>query len=318
MTGSSDMATVHDFTRRAARPTPGEALAEDVRWFTGSLIAGLFGRLAFDQVAYREIAASVDRTGRFARNFTDRGVRSFAHVELMTFGDRADIQEEIESLKQKHRAVRGTGKDGFADTRYSALSPDTWKWVAVSGINAIYQAYVHTAGRTLDPDEHEIVYQTIRVAIEPLELPGQATKLPATLIEMNEYYDGVARTKLADNEFLRFADRHFGELPLPALIVPAALRPLLQPIWQLVLPFATRPPLICAAGAAHPRMRELLGPPQRPWHRYEFALYTGLAGLAWRHLPRRLTLSPMAYNRFRYEKLRDLYRSIQLESFAAS
>lgn len=236
----------------------------------------------------------------------------------MTFGDSADVQAEIELLKQLHRDVRGTGAKDFADTRYSALNPDAWKWVAVSGLDVIYQAYVHTAGRRLDPAEREVVYQTIRASVEPLELPGSGTRLPATLAEMTEYYDDVARNKLADNEFLQFARRSLSTLPLPTLLLPAIVRVLAEPLWRATLPVATRPVLICSAGAAHPKMRELLGPDRKTRHRLEFALYTTVATLAWQHLPRRLTLTPLAHNRFRYEKIRARYKSLQLDSFAAS
>jgi hypothetical protein len=37
---------------------------------------------------------------------------------------------------------------------------------------------------------------------------------------------------------------------------------------------------------------------------------------AWRRLPRRLMLEPLAYNRYEYERLRDSYQSLLLESFA--
>ncbi|MFI7668185.1 hypothetical protein [Nocardia sp. NPDC049526] len=65
-------------------------------------------------------------------------------------------------------------------------------------------------------------------------------------------------------------------------------------------------------------MRELLGPDWKTRHRFEFALYTTVATLAWQHLPRRLTLTSLAHNRFRYEKIRARYKSLQLDSFAAS
>lgn len=295
-----------------------QALVEDVRWFIGSVVAGLFGRLAYDQVAYREIAAAVDRGGHFAENFTDRAVRSLAHVDLMTFGDTADAQAEVDHLKQLHTAVRGTGTGSFADTRYSALNPEAWRWVAVSGLNVIYQAYVHTAGRHLDDREKELVYQTLRAGVEPLELPSKGTKLPATLAEMNEYYDSIARNKLDDNDFLQFARRSLSTLPLPTLLFPPMFRRLAEPLWRAALPIATRPVVICSAGAAHPKMRELLGPNWTPLHSLEFALYTTVAAVAWRRLPRRLTLTPLAHNRFRYEKIRARYKRLQLESFAAS
>ncbi|UGT43598.1 DUF2236 domain-containing protein [Nocardia yamanashiensis] len=294
------------------------SLADDVRWFTGSPLAAVFGRLALDQVAYREIAAAVDRTGRFADNFTDRGLRSAAFTVLMSFTDPVDAQAFREELKRLHRDVRGTGVGEFAGTRYSALTPELWTWVAVSGLNAVHQAYIHLCGRTLTPADEELVYQTLRAELGYLELPGARGKLPETLADMRAYYDRVATTQLADNEFLQFARHSFESLPLPTLFVPPAARPALTPLWRLATAVAARPVTICSSGAAHPRMRQLLGVHWNPLHQLEFTLYTTTLSAAWRYLPRRLTLEPLAYNRYRYERLRDLYRNLLLTSFATA
>lgn len=73
--------TAIETTTAAPKPwepgQPHHELAADVRWWMGMPLAfGLFGRLALDQVAYRKVAAAVDASGRFASNFTDRGLNS--------------------------------------------------------------------------------------------------------------------------------------------------------------------------------------------------------------------------------------------------
>lgn len=294
------------------------ALAEDVRWFLGSPLAGVFGGLALDQVAYPAIAAAVDRTGRFADNFTDRGIRSFAFGALMSFGDPSDKAAFREELKSLHTQVKGSGRGEFADVRYSALSPELWIWVAVSSLHAVYLSYVYLCGRRLDDEEKEVVYRTVRASLAHLELPSRRGKLPATLAEMFDYYDTVAATELADNEFLRFARRNFIAPPPPALLIPHGLPPALTPLWRLLTTLATRPTIVCSDAVAHPRMRELLGVRQGPRERLEFAVYLALLRLAWRRLPRLLTLEPLAYNRYRYERIRRRYRAVLLDSFAAS
>ena len=45
------------------------------RKHSGSVLGGFFGAAAFDEVALVPVAAAVDKTGRFAANFADRGVR---------------------------------------------------------------------------------------------------------------------------------------------------------------------------------------------------------------------------------------------------
>ena len=110
-----------------------EVLAE-FRKHTGSALGGFFGAAAFDEVALVPVAAAVDKTGRFAANFADRGVRSGFSSFLAIWGDPADRAAEGERLKQMHREVRGRGKGTFADVRYSALDPKLWNWIAVSVI----------------------------------------------------------------------------------------------------------------------------------------------------------------------------------------
>src|SRR3546814_15556096 len=69
---------------------PQHELAADVRWWMGMPVAfGLYGRPALDQVAYREVAAAVDAPGRFAENFTNRGIRIYLGGPRLPFGDAA-------------------------------------------------------------------------------------------------------------------------------------------------------------------------------------------------------------------------------------
>ncbi|MQY28409.1 oxygenase MpaB family protein [Nocardia aurantia] len=313
MTTTESSAPAEDLAPDPAESPELRKLAADVRWFTGSPLAGAFGGLALDQVAYREIAAAVDRTGRFAENFTDRGVRSFAFGALMAFGDSADRQAFRAELKKLHADVKGSGRGEFADTRYSALSPDLWMWVAVSSIRVVYIAYLNVCGRPLGDEEKEVVYRTLRTELGHLELPSRRGKLPATVAEMEAYYDRIAGTELADNEFLRFARRNFLAPPPSALLIPPAL----HPIWRPLAKYLARPTIVLSDGTAHPRMRELLGVRRTTAERLEFVVYLTLLQLAWTRLPRKLTLEPLAYNRYRYERLRRRYRSVLLDSFAA-
>ncbi|TXH17041.1 MAG: DUF2236 domain-containing protein [Mycobacterium sp.] len=292
-------------------------LAADVRWWLGSpLSLGLFGRLALDQVAYRPIAAAVDWSGRFQQNFTDRGIRSLAYGMLMLFGDEADRRSDTEELKRLHGGVRGTGNGEFADTRFSALDPELWNWIAVSSLNRFYRGYVAVRGAELDAEQREVVYQTVRWMTSYLELPSARAKLPETLADMEAYYDRVAEKHLADNAFLQYADDSFDSLPMPAL-VPKQMQVLLSPLWSALTPIALRIPKVLGQRHAHPKMRELLDIRSTPVTRLEYALYLKASQLAWRYLPRAVVLDPLAYNRYRYERLRSAYHGVQLDSFAA-
>lgn len=294
---------------------PHHELATDVRWWLGTPVGvGLFGRLALDQVAYREIAAAVDASGRFAANFTNRGIRSYLWGPVMLFGDEADRRATADRLKSLHGQVRGRGKGDFAGERYSALMPALWKWVGTSSLMVAYSGYVATYP-SLTREQREVVYRTLRF-MNDLDLASEAANVPATLAEAEAYYDEVATTRLEDNEFLRWADRSFDRLPVPTLIGPRWLHLLVTPAWRLVVPVLSRPARVCAEGAAHPRMRELLGVRWSRARQRELRLYTAVLRVARRRLPRWALLDPLAYNRYRYERLRAAYQRPELRSFA--
>ncbi|MGH3561167.1 MAG: oxygenase MpaB family protein [Mycobacterium sp.] len=104
-------------------------------------------------------------------------------------------------------------------------------------------------------------------------------------------------------------------LPVPSML-PAAVRLPVTPLWLAVRPAAGRVMKVCSFGIMHPGVRKLTGFHWQPVHDVEFAFYTLLLQLAWRVLPDRLRLSPLAYNRLQYEKLVKLYRSVALDSYA--
>ena len=68
------------------------------RKHSGSVLGGFFGAAAFDEVALVPVAAAVDKTGRFAANFADRGVRSGFSTFLAIWGDAEDRAAEGERL----------------------------------------------------------------------------------------------------------------------------------------------------------------------------------------------------------------------------
>lgn len=232
------------------------------------------------------------------------------------FGDEADRRGDTEELKRLHAGVRGTGNGEFADTRFSALDPELWNWIAVSSLNLFYRGYIAVRGEDLDAEQREAVYRTLRWMMSYLELPSARAKLPETLADMEAYYDRVAEQHLADNAFLQYADESFDTLPVPASL-PKQLRVLLLPLWNVVTPMALRVPKVLGRRHAHPKMRELLDIRSTPVTRLEYALYLKASQLAWRYLPRAVVLDPLAYNRYRYERLRSTYHGVQLDSFAA-
>ncbi|WP_084459319.1 oxygenase MpaB family protein [Mycolicibacterium houstonense] len=286
------------------------------RRHSGSILGGAFGAAAFDEVALVPVAAAVDRSGRFERNFLDRGVRSGFSALLAIWGDADDRAAEGRRLQTMHRDVRGHGKGEFADVRYSALNPQLWNWIAISGIFVVLNSFTPATGITMNPAEQEAAYRQLLDAFSAIELPGASAKLPESYAEAVRYYDDMVENQLRDNVFLTRVTAGLTRLPLPTLLLPGPLRLALTPSWLAVRPIAGRVIKVCSFGIMHPGVRELTGFRWDSRHDREFAVYTRLLQLAWRVLPDRLLLIPLAYNRLQYEKLVRLHRSVALDSFA--
>ncbi|BBX18786.1 hypothetical protein CRI77_01385 [Mycolicibacterium duvalii] len=309
------VAVVNEAPQRAAQPVRPKVMRE-FRKHSGSVFGGFFGAAAFDEVALVPVAAAVDKTGRFAENFADRGVRSGFSAFLAIWGDAHDRAAEGERLKTMHREVRGRGVGHFADVRYSALDPKLWNWIAVSGLFLVLNSFTPATGYSLNDAEEEAAYQQLREAFSALELPGRHAKLPTTYAAARDYYETMVREELATNPFLRRVTTDLTRLPLPTLVLPPVLRKALTPPWLVLRPVAGRVVKVCSFGILHPGIRELTGFDWRPRHDREFALYTAMLQLAWRTLPDRLLLIPLARNRIEYEKLVHVHRSVALDSFA--
>ncbi|BBY44305.1 oxygenase MpaB family protein [Mycolicibacterium celeriflavum] len=288
----------------------------EFRKHSGSTLGGFFGAAAYDEVALVPVAAAVDKTGRFEANFADRGVRSGFSAFLAIWGDPADRVAESDRLKQLHRDVRGRGSGVFSDVRYSALDPKLWNWIAVSGMFVVLNSFTPCTGITLTDAEKDAAYQQLLDAFRSLELPGKNAKLPATYADAVQYYDAMVETELATNPFLRRVTDNLTRLPLPTLLLPPPLRLALTPPWLLLRPIAGRVVKVCSFGILHPGIRELTGFEWTARHDREFELYTRVLQLAWRVLPDKLLLIPLARNRLEYEKLVRLHRSVALDSFA--
>ncbi|MCA4751124.1 MULTISPECIES: oxygenase MpaB family protein [Mycolicibacterium] len=288
----------------------------DFRRHSGSILSGAFGAAAFDEVALVPVAAAVDRSGRFERNFLDRGVRSGFSAFLAIWGDAEDRETEGQRLQTMHRDVRGHGKGDFAEVRYSALNPQLWNWIAISGIFVVLHSFTPATGITMNTAEQEAAYAQLLKAFGAIELPGASAKLPQTYAEATRYYEEMVEKQLQSNEFLARVTAGLTRLPLPTLLLPGPVRLALTPSWLAVRPIAGRVIKVCSFGIMHPGVRELTGFRWQSRHDREFAVYTRLLQLAWRTLPDRLLLVPLAYNRLQYEKLVRLHRSVALDSFA--
>jgi uncharacterized protein (DUF2236 family) len=309
------MSAIAEASKRNAESVRPRVMAE-FRKHSGSTLGGFFGAAAFDEVALVPVAAAVDKTGRFAANFADRGVRSGFSAFLAIWGDAADRVAEADRLKSMHREVRGRGTGDFADVRYSALDPRLWNWIAVSGMFMVLNSFTPCTGIVLSDAESELAYAQLLDAFGALELPGKNAKLPATYAEAADYYETMVRDELQANTFLQRVTTDLTRLPLPTVVLPPALRRILTPPWLVLRPVAGRVVKVCSFGILHPGIREMTGFRWKSRHDREFDLYCRALQLAWRVLPDKLLLIPLARNRIEYEKLVRVHRSVALDSFA--
>ncbi len=288
----------------------------EFRKHTASVLSAVFAGAAFDQVALLPVAAAVDRTGRFADNFANRGVRSGFSTLLAIWGDPVDRAAEAERLKTRHRDVHGYGAGEFGEIRYSALAPDAWVWVGLSGVLVALRTFTYCTGTVLRPAEREAAYHMLRESFSDLELRAESGKLPATLTEANAYYDRMVDTELQSNPFLVEQFAALTRLPLPTIGMSAPARAALSPLWLLIRPIVGHVIQVCSAKAMVPGMQALTGFRLRPHHDLEFAFYTTLLRAAWRLLPDQVLLAPLAYNRLQYEKLVHVHRKYALDTFS--
>jgi uncharacterized protein (DUF2236 family) len=299
-------------TPNAIRP---EVMTE-FRKHTASALSAVFAGAAFDQVALVPVAAAVDRTGRFADNFANRGVRSGFSSLLAIWGDPVDRAAEADRLKMRHRDVHGRGAGDYHEIRYSALAPDAWVWVGLSGVYVALRTFTYCTGTVLRPAEQEAAYQMLRESFSDLELSAESGKLPATLADASSFYDRMLDTELRSNPFLVEQFAALTRLPLPTIGMSAPARAALSPLWLLVRPLVGHVIQVCSSKAMDPKMQELTGFRLRPHHDLEFAVYTSVLRAAWRLLPDRLLLAPLAYNRLQYEKLVHVHRKYALDTFS--
>ncbi len=306
---------------------------DEFRKFTGSALGfGAFGAHAFDEIALLPVAAAVDRTGRFDQNFADRGIRSLTRAYLSISTDEAERDRFAEELKLAHRDVNGHGQGDFADVRYSALNPELWHWILLSGYVVFLDCFTPATGITLTPVEQDAAFEYLHSKFGKLQLNSTTNPFPATYTEAMRYYDEVATTKLEPNSYLDRRVAGLYRIPLPTLLLPTPLRLALTPLWLLVRPLAGHYVKICSFGAMHPSVLAATRFQWKPRHDFQFRLFTKVNQIAWRYLPDRVKLEPIAYNRLKHEQLTDpdkreksqrqyhklveFYGSLQLDSFA--
>lgn len=282
------------------------ALVEDFRWATGSYFMGLFAVALFDQAMHPAVSAALEATGRIREAGVARGLRSAASEQLANWADDTDRESEMQRLKDMHKVVKGIAPDG---QRYSALTPETWNLILVSTIRMYLNAYEAISGRSMPAAEQQEAFEYALTRLNSLQLPGRSA-VPSRWEEACSWYDELVSTTLTTTPTLAHAFRTVRRPERPDF-----LPPITQPAWWLLRPLAGHVLLICGLGITHPDLRAVQGVRWGRAQRAQFATITTAVRIANQTLPRRLTMAPLAHNRWSYERLVAKYRAMELDSF---
>ena len=171
-------------------------------------------------------------------------------------------------------------------------------------------AFIAIGGERLSPDDNQAIWDRFRQMCDGLQMPGRARQLAERYEDLCDYYDKVADETLTHTESLD-------------IVINATLRPtrpdhvpsIFQPIWTLIAPAAGHLVTVLGFGIMHPKVRAILPLPWTRRHDIEFAMATRLLRLAYRWLPARLVYTPLARNRWEYDRLVAHYKGLGLTSF---
>ncbi|MGL6236981.1 MAG: oxygenase MpaB family protein [Segniliparus sp.] len=294
---------------RTTQPAPSE-LSDGSRFqlYFGSLLFALFGAAVFDQVMLPEVAAGVEWTGRVRNTPFERAARTAAADQVVFGGSAADNEATGRWLREAHRAVKGVGFNGV---RFSALNPESWNWIMASTILAYQGAYTPITGDKLDDAGRQRLYEVMLGKFEHVQLPGKHARLPAQYSDLLDWYESVLEAKGEHNIALGKAVDTLLRAPFPPF-----LPPFLKPLWPPLATAVGHIAAVCSFGAMHPKARALTGFRWTKRHDFEFRIVSRVLPVLYARLPKRLTMSPLAYHHWRYTQLVEQYMAMQLGSFA--
>ena len=285
----------------------GPAVADRFERIMGSKLVAMFAPALFDEMMHPAVSASLVDTARIRDDPFNRARRTAASDQLAFFSRTADRQDEMERLVRLHRDLKGVQPDG---KRYSALSPGPWNWNLISIFFMHRGVFIAVGGEKLSPADNQAIWDRFRYMCEGLQMPGRARQLTERYEDLCAYYDQMASETLTHTESLD-------------IVIDATLRPkrpayvpsIFQPVWALVAPAIGHLVTVLGFGIMHPKVRDIVPVPWTRRHEIEFAITTSLLRLAYRRLPTRVVHTPLARNKWEYDRLVAHYKGLGLMSF---
>jgi len=179
-----------------------------------------------------------DPYGRFERS-TDS-------IHLWVYGGEAANQER-RRLIELHTAVKGRDVDG---REYSALKPEVWAWVPLSGYLA-FLTLCRVFGQPLSQVDTERLYDEFKNLARILGVREQY--IPATTEAYWDYHHDMVENRLVNHPHVHNVLRRGRRLPPPPFL-PRALAPL----WALIRPGLGTVTTWLTHGTFPPEMRAIL------------------------------------------------------------
>jgi uncharacterized protein (DUF2236 family) len=209
-----------------------------------------------------------------------RRTRSLDSIQLWVYGGPAALAEG-RRLLDLHKPVRGRDTDG---RDRSALSPDLWAWVVLSGYPG-FLTQCRVFGEPLGPAGERRLYAEMQNLARILGV--RERHIPPTVAEFWDYYAEMVGTRLTDHphvhRVLAVARR---PMPPPGLPGPLA------PLWRALAPAIGRPAVWLVHGTFPPEVRRILGV---PWSDRDERLFR-LTGQVIRRVAK-ITPEPLRYAR---------------------
>ena len=287
--------------------TPSSPVADRFERMMGSKLVAMFAPALFDEMMHPAVSASLVDTARIRDDPLRRARRTAASDQLAFFAHSADRHDEMQRLVRLHRDLKGIQPNG---KRYSALSPEPWNWNLISIFFMHRGAFIAVGGEELSADDNQAIWNRFRELCDGLQMPGRARHLAERYEDLCAYYDKVVDETLT----------HTASLDI---VIDATLRPkrpdfvpsIFQPVWALVAPAVGHLVTVLGFGIMHPKVRAILPIPWTRRHDLEFAVATRALRLAYRWLPTRLLHTPLARNKWEYDRLVAHYKGLGLTSF---
>jgi uncharacterized protein (DUF2236 family) len=176
-----------------------------------------------------------------------RLTRSVDSIQLWIYGGEESIREG-RRLIELHKPVKGRDIDG---RDHSALRPDLWAWVPLSGYPA-FLTFCRAFGTPLTPDQERVLYDEIRNLARILGVREQ--HIPPTVEAYWAYYDDMVTNRLVDHPHVHAVLDGAADPQAP----PGTPR-VLRPVWRAVAPQLGRRAVWLTYGTFPPEVRDILG-----------------------------------------------------------